>query len=178
MPRCSCTPCIFFHLFIIDSTKVVTVEHIYDHLYIECLHFQLTKGVQKSVNSDTRGQNVKIYSKLSTVMGVTWLLGFGAAHSTIVAYLYIIINSLQGKKLSKTILKLDVVMPFINLSLCVKFCIWIKTHFCIHCLLLVQNLHLCKMLLAGLLVLWKNHVNLLLQSFRSGRKLGTSYIQC
>ncbi|CAB4002383.1 adhesion G -coupled receptor L2-like [Paramuricea clavata] len=56
----------------------------------------LTKGVQKSVNSDSRSQNAKIYSKLSTVMGVTWFLGFGAAHNTIVAYLYIIVNSLQG----------------------------------------------------------------------------------
>ena len=92
-----------------STHKILTVEHIHAHLYIEFLHFQLTKGVQKSVNSDTRGQNVKIYSKLSTVMGVTWFLGFGAAHSTIVAYLYIIINSLQGKNVSKRrILKLDV----------------------------------------------------------------------
>ena len=28
-------------------------------------------------------------------MGVTWFLGFGAAHNNIVAYLYIIINNLQ-----------------------------------------------------------------------------------
>ena len=116
-----------------SAIKVVTVEHIHDHLYTKFLHFQLTKGVQKSVNPDTRGKNVKIYCKLSTVMGVTWFLGFGAAHSTIVAYLYIIINSLQGKNLSKRrILKLDAVMPFIDLSLRVKFCIRIKTHFCIH----------------------------------------------
>ncbi|XP_028394242.1 G-protein coupled receptor Mth2-like [Dendronephthya gigantea] len=57
---------------------------------------KITKDVQKSVKSDTRGKNVKIYVKLSTVMGVTWLLGFGAAHNTIVAYLYVIVNSLQG----------------------------------------------------------------------------------
>lgn len=29
-------------------------------------------------------------------MGVTWLLGFGASHNTVIAYLYIIVNSLQG----------------------------------------------------------------------------------
>lgn len=93
--------------------KVLPVELIYAYVP-RFLPLQLTKGVQKSVNSDTRGQNVKIYSKLSTVMGVTWFLGFGAAHSTIVAYFYIIINSLQGKKLSKRrILKLDAVIPFI-----------------------------------------------------------------
>ena len=73
------------------------------------LTFQLTKGVQKSVKSDTRGQNVKIYSKLSTVMGVTWFLGFGAPHSTIVAYLFIIVNSLQGMNfiIGMSVLKLQ-----------------------------------------------------------------------
>jgi hypothetical protein len=33
-------------------------------------------------------------------MGVTWFLGFGAPHNVVVAYLFIIVNSLQGEDLS------------------------------------------------------------------------------
>ncbi|XP_028416393.1 putative adhesion G protein-coupled receptor E4P [Dendronephthya gigantea] len=57
---------------------------------------KLTKSVKRSVESNKRSRNAKIYMKLSTVTGVTWLLGFGAAHNTIVAYLYVIVNSLQA----------------------------------------------------------------------------------
>jgi hypothetical protein len=86
------------------------------------LTYQLTKGVQKSVKSDSRGQNAKIYSKLSTVMGVTWFLGFGAAHNTIVAYLYIIVNSLQGMNLSETIV-FYYAQPVLTIYSCLSYSI-------------------------------------------------------
>ena len=70
-------------------------------ILLEFLQFQMTEGIQASAINNTRRQNIKIYVKLSTVMGVTWLLGFGAPHNTIVAYVYIIVNSLQGMKLSE-----------------------------------------------------------------------------
>ena len=70
-------------------------------ILLEFLQFQMTEGIQASAINNNRRQNIKIYVKLSTVMGVTWFLGFGVPHNTIVAYVYIIVNSLQGMKLSE-----------------------------------------------------------------------------
>ena len=49
---------------------------------------------------------MKILIKLSTVIGVAWLLGFGAAQNVIVAYFFVIINSFQGKIRSTSICNL------------------------------------------------------------------------
>ena len=41
-------------------------------------------------------KNVKMYGKLSVVMGLTWILGLSIAYSAILKYVYLIVNSLQG----------------------------------------------------------------------------------
>ncbi len=40
--------------------------------------------------------NVKMYGKLSVVMGLTWILGFSMEYSVILRFIYLIVNSLQG----------------------------------------------------------------------------------
>ncbi|CAB4041337.1 probable G- coupled receptor Mth-like 1 [Paramuricea clavata] len=53
--------------------------------------YNSTKNQQTTVTKD-----VKMYGKLSVVMGLTWTLGFAMEYSVIVKFIFLIVNSLQG----------------------------------------------------------------------------------
>ena len=48
-------------------------------------------------NTQAITKNVKMYGKLSVVMGLTWLLGFFMKYSVILKFMYLVANNLQGK---------------------------------------------------------------------------------
>lgn len=54
--------------------------------------------------------NVKMYGKLSVVMGLTWLLGFSMKYSVILKFIYLVVNNLQGKFSSRNIYKRNLVL--------------------------------------------------------------------
>ena len=39
---------------------------------------------------------LKIYIKLSIVMGITWVIGYTIEYSTFARYLYVLLNTFQG----------------------------------------------------------------------------------
>ena len=76
------TNCIFF---------AISVYHIY--------HASLASAkVLRKGKEGANRKRVLLYAKLSTIMGLTWVFGFAAAltNNTVLWYLFIIFNSLQG----------------------------------------------------------------------------------
>ncbi|XP_033118564.1 adhesion G protein-coupled receptor L4-like [Anneissia japonica] len=60
---------------------------------------QVTKAVQKNkTKTKSRLTELLIYIKLSTLMGMSWILGFVATitNSVVIWYIFIVLNSLQG----------------------------------------------------------------------------------
>ena len=60
--------------------------------------FLFKKSMKYNSTKDKQAvtSNVKMYGKLSVVMGLTWILGFSMEYSVILRFIYLIVNSLQG----------------------------------------------------------------------------------
>ena len=68
---------------------------------ISCFAFKFLKETRMVQNRDRPSKyrnniKLKIYIKLSIVMGITWVIGYTIEYSTFARYLYVLLNTFQG----------------------------------------------------------------------------------